>query len=207
MQLKFKKSVLLFITFFTCSILQLTQVLAQDWHFKLGISHVTGLSNIVDQWEKNKKYEGYMVLDSFESPIGFVFEPYFEVNKNIEIGLGIGPFALALGDMEYWDIPLNFDLKGKLITDTAVTPFIIAGLRYHITDGDYVEGSSMGFLFGGGLEFKVNEATTMGLEIAYDTSEIEYIKYSGYDYYYGGYKRSVENIKPTELMITLFALF
>jgi len=200
------KSIVILIVAFTCSIIfQLSHVFAQDCHFKLGISHVTGLSNIVDQWEKNKKFEGYKVLDSFESPIGFVFEPYFEVNKNIDIGLGIGPFALAFGDMEYWDIPLNIDLKGKLVTGSAVTPFLIAGLRYHITDGDYVESSSIGFLFGGGVEFKVNEATTFGLEIAYDASEIEYVKYSGYNYY--GYKRSVENIKPSELMITLFALF
>jgi len=179
--------------------------LAKEWHYKVGLAYQTGISDIGELWEKNK-YEiyGHNNFDKIEFPFGIFIEPYYKINNIFNLGVGIGPSSFVLGDMEYWDIPISLIIEYKMLPMTkTIFPFFKTGLKYHIVDGDYVEGSEIGLLLGCGFEVHLKKQI-LGLEMSYDTSEIEYTKSRCVCCYETG---TIEKIKASELIISVFARF
>ena len=174
---------------------------AADWRFPLGLTYVSGLADVKDIYEANMEAEGYYVVWDIESPIGISFHPYAQFDSGFGVGFGIGPLMLIIGDREFFDIPIGLDFRYTFIPTANTSPYIRAGGRYHAASGDYVEGTTPGFFGGVGLEFLRNKKVNMGIEISYDSSEIEMEKKSGL------YTSTTENIQPCDLMISIFAIF
>ncbi|OQY58072.1 MAG: hypothetical protein B6245_13695 [Desulfobacteraceae bacterium 4572_88] len=108
--------------------------------------------------------------------------------------LCLDPFMMIYGDVDFFNLPVNMNCRYTFIPKSKVSPYIRAGVSYHLANGDYVVGKSAGFLGGIGFEF-----FNMGLEVSYDTSEIEIENLSHGD--------STENIKPCEWALSFFFLF
>jgi len=157
----------------------------------------------MDIMESNKEAEGYEV-DTFEWPVGISYQPYYQFDNGLGIGIGIGPIQLIMGDMELYNVPICADVRYKLFIDRSVSPYVRAGLAYNIVSGDYVDSSNPGFFGGIGIEFAQLSAVGFGIEVLYNASEIEMEKYSSRYYY--NYVIKTEEIKP-EVMVSIYAIF
>jgi len=176
---------------------------AGEWRHPLGLSYVSGFSDIMDVMEKNKEIEGYDV-DSFLWPIGISYHPYYQIDGGLGIGFGIGPIQLIMGDLELYNFPISVDVRYKLLPESNISPYGRAGIAYNIVSGDYVDSSKAGFLGGIGVEFNQQSVVGWGIEVLYNASEIKMEKYtgSGWDYRLDG----TEEIKP-EVQISVFVIF
>ena len=82
-----------------------------------------------------------------------------------------------------------------------ISPYVRAGGKYNMASGEYVESSSIGFFGGVGIEFSRTSKPSWGLEVAYDTSEIELKKYKTTSSF------NKEKVKPGDLLVSVFMIF
>jgi hypothetical protein len=178
---------------------------AADWRFPLGLSYASGLSDVKDLHIKNLEVEGYMVDEKLNWPIGLSFQPYVQFENGLGIGLGIGPMEFVLTNVSsFYNFPVEADLRYTFLKSAKTSPYVRLGARYSIASGDYVKSSSPGAFGAIGFVFNKN----IEIEVAYDTSEIEFKNYvlhrsNYYDYYVPG----TTKIKPYGLMISVMGIF
>ncbi len=175
---------------------------AADWRFPLGPTFVSGIGDVVDIYEDNLQAEGYLVTTIDPLPVGISFHPYAQFESGFGVGFAVGPLMIISGDREFFDIPIGLDFRYTFIPTANTSPYIRAGGRYHAASGDYVEGTTPGFFGAFGVEFSRDKRVNMGIEISYDSSEIELEKKKQYPY-----TSTRENIQPCELMFSIFVIF
>ncbi len=175
---------------------------AADWRFPLGLTYTSGFGDVVDIYEDNLKAEGYLVTTTESLPVGISFHPYAQFDSGFGVGFGVGPLMIIYGDREFFDIPIGLDFRYTFMPTANTSPYIRAGGRYHAASGDYVEGTTPGFFGGFGVEFLRDKRVNMGIEISYDSSEIELEKKKRYPY-----TSTTENIQPCGLMLSIFVIF
>lgn len=181
---------------------------AADWRFPVGLTYINGFGDVVDLYEDNLEAEGYIVDTSLEFPVGISFQPYVQLDNGVRFGAGVGPIAFIGGDASFYDIPINVNAGYIFFPSANISPYVRGGLMYHIAGGDYVEGTSPGLFGGIGVEFSRKKSVSFGVELSYDTSEIEFEKYSSDSYYYWNSDKSgTEDIKPYGLMFSIFVVF
>ncbi|MEW5802674.1 MAG: hypothetical protein AB1847_11300 [bacterium] len=178
---------------------------AVDWRFPVGLTYISNFQDIADLHENNLEAEGNVTTSTDAVPVGLAFNPYVEFDFGLGIGIGVGPLMMVLGDTEFINVPLKFDVR-YAIPQLSVSPYVRAGVSYNAASGDYVESSTPGLFLAGGVEFLRNKVVGFGLELSYDSSEIEFEKYTASSYYYG-YTSEPEKIKPGEFTISLYAVF
>jgi hypothetical protein len=171
---------------------------AADWRFPLGLTYASGFGDVMDIYEDNLKAEGYYVYSTDYSPVGISFHPYAQFESGFGVGFGVGPLMIISGDREFFDIPIGLDFRYTFIPTANTSPYVRAGGRHHLASGDYVEGSTPGFFGGFGIEFLRDKKVNMGIEVSYDSSEIE-LERRRYN--------TTEDVKPSELMVSIFAIF
>jgi hypothetical protein len=77
-----------------------------------------------------------------------------------------------VGDVDYYDVPLQLTGGYSLFKDANVRPYLRAGLSYHFNDGDYVESSAgLGFIGAVGLEFGKPGRVSFFAEASIDSAE------------------------------------
>ena len=172
-----------------------------DWRFPLGLTYVSGFKDVMDIYEDNMEAEGYDVY-KWAWPVAITFHPYAQFDSGFGIGFGIGPLMIIMGDRDFFDIPIGLDFRYTFIPTANTSPYIRAGGRYHAASGDYVEGTTPGFFGGFGVEFSRDKRVNMGIEISYDSSEIEIEKKERYRY-----TSRTEDIQPCGLMVSIFVIF
>ncbi|MFQ5901459.1 MAG: hypothetical protein ACE5IH_07885 [Thermodesulfobacteriota bacterium] len=171
---------------------------AADWRFPVGFTYISGIGDIADNYEDNLEAEGYWVISVDAIPIGISFHPYVQFDNGFRVGTGIGPAMLIYGDADFFNIPINLNGGYTFFPSANTSPYVRGGIMYHIASGDYVEGTTPGFFGGIGVEFLRNRRVGFGIEIAYDTSEIELEK---------KVNNTTEDIQPIGLMVNIFAIF
>ncbi len=188
---------------------------AKGWRFPVGLAYVSGLHDVSDLYEENLKANNYEISDSpWEWPVGIVFNPYYEFGSGFRIGTGLGPMAyiVTIGADEnysYFNLPVNANIGFTLFPKSSVAPYIRGGFMYNLASGDYVESSSPGLFGAVGIEFMRNRKVALGIEIAFDTSEVEFEKHTRNSSSSWSSSTSVEyvDIKPNDVMISIFAAF
>ncbi len=100
-----------------------------------------------------------------------------------------------------FDVPVGLTGGYAFFTDSAVSPYVRGGVRYHITGGDFADSSSPGLYVAGGINFFSNKAVNLQLEVAYDGSKVTY---TAPDFYGGGFEKEIE---PGGLLISIRAAF
>lgn len=180
--------------------------MAADWRFPVGLSYVSGFSDVVDLYEGNLEAEGYIVDTTWEFPVGVTFQPYAQMENGLRIGFGFGPMAFILSDSSFFDIPVNVNGGYTFAPSSDFSPYIRLGMAYHLAGGDYIESASPGLLAGIGFEFKRNSPVGFGIEFTYDASEVEFASYEE-SYYWYDYSESTKDMKPYKSMVSLFVRF
>lgn len=138
------------------------------WRFPLGISFVSGETEVGDYYEDELGLEGNML------PIGLSFAPYYQFAHGSRLGVDLGPvsFIRVESEIESWDIPVALSYGFRFLPDAFVSPYLRAGVKYHIFTGDRVEDSKPGAFGAAGLEFFRTEKFFVSLEVGYDGSEV-----------------------------------
>jgi hypothetical protein len=192
---------------------------AAEWRFPIGLSFISGLTEISDLRYNNMEALGYATTEWFDWPLGFTLQPYYEFDNGLGIGTGIGPGIFALeGEFSFTNIPVGLDLRyifshssntSLYIKNTSF--YIRAGARYNIASGEFVKSSSPGAFGAIGIEFNRMKSLGLGLELAYDASEIEFEKFEKHyldsEGNFWDYTVSTVKIRPTGIMLSFLAIF
>ncbi len=202
-----RKNVLVFgILFFAIMFFVSSTARSADWRFPLGLSYISGFGDISDIHEDNLKAEyGGVTKSSDPMPVALTFHPYIQFDNGCGAGVGIGPMMLIIGDTDFFNLPIKLDFRYTIIPRANISPYVRVGGSYHLASGDYVEGSSPGVFGCVGVEFLRKKVVSIGLEISYDTAEIELEKMYGYSW--SASPSTIEKIEPCGLMISIFAVF
>ena len=148
-------------------------VTAGEWRIPVGISFVSGVGDITDQYEDNLQADGYITESVDGLPIGISFQPYYEFDSGLGIGLGLGPVMFIYGDVDFLNLPVNVCLRYAPMKKSRASVYFRAGASYNMANGDYVEDSKVGFIGAIGIEFMRDRAVGFGIEAGYDSSTIE----------------------------------
>lgn len=142
-----------------------------DWRFPIGITYANGIYDVTDAIDENP-----FVSVEATVPLGVSLRPYAEFTDiGIGIGASVGPAMLGLGDYSFYVVPVGFDVRYTFFRQSKVAPYVVAGVRYAIAGGDFVDTGNVGFFGGVGVELfrKPNGGIALGLEVGYDSSTVE----------------------------------
>lgn len=130
--------------------------------------------------------------------IGMICHPYKEFTNGIRIGPGIGPLILLFGDAHHIEVPINMTIGRSFFPNSNYSPYLKAGISYHIAFGDYLAASKPGLYGGIGIEILNKKQLHLGFETAYDGAVVEIENRTN---------KSNQKIKTGELTIFLYADF
>jgi len=167
-----KKRILILALALAMGLLLIQPATAGEWRIPFGLSYVGGASEFLDQVEENLEDEGY-TTDTFIWPVGLTVQPYYEYDFGLGVGFGLGPLVMLAGDADATLLPVNACLRYAFMPRAKVTPYLRTGLSYIIASGDYIEGSSAGFIGAVGVEFLRHKRVGVGFEIGYDSAVVE----------------------------------
>lgn len=170
-------------------------VLAEGFSAGVTVSYLSGTSELSDLLESNLDNDPNMPLnlrgdaDVDVSPIGFSFRGKYQTSFGLRTDLGVGPIIFALdsrddglnSDFSYFELPVSATVGYNFLPQGDLTPFIRAGLGYHIVDGDNDIGANVGLVAAVGLEFSRNNRIAWGLEVGVDNSSIEFIDLANFN--------------------------
>jgi hypothetical protein len=174
---------------------------AGQWRFPVGLTYISGVGDIVDQYEDNLQAEGYST-DSVEGiPVGISLQPYYEYDSGLGIGFGFGPLMLIIGDVDFLNVPVNVCLRYALMSKSSTSVFFRAGMATNLVSGDYVEDSQIGLLGAVGVEFMRNRAVSVGIEIGFNSSTIELEDHTASN------PNDTKEFEPTGFTASVYAVF
>lgn len=190
------------ISFFHCTVLPAQ---AAEWRLPVGISYLSGLSDVNDLHDHNLEAEGYTVNShKFVWPLGITLQPYLLFDNGLGLGLGFGPCMFSLGgEYSFSNIPIGLHLRYIIFQSEETSPYARIGFHYNIASGDYVESSSPGLFGAIGYEFRRNRNLGLGVEIAYDTSKIKFDQY----YLNSSHDMGTKEIRPYGIILDIFITF
>lgn len=174
---------------------------AGDWRFPVGLAYVSGMEDIVDQFEENLEAEGFITESADGLPFGVSIQPYYEMDSGLGVGIGIGPPMWIGGDVDFFNLPVNFSLRFAFMNQSNTSLYLRAGVSYNMASGDYVEDSNVGFVGAVGIEFMRKRAVGLGIEVGYDNAFIELEDLTTID------PNDTEEFEPVGFTASIFAVF
>ena len=171
---------------------------ADEFWFRVQVSYLSGFSDLVDQYKDNIDADV-----SWSVPVGISLFPHYQWDNGLQLGVGIGPAMIIMGDATHWEVPLSLTLGYTLFPDKAISPYIRVGPSYHVAGGDFYDSSDLGVVAAVGVEFLQNEHFRFGVEGAYDSATTNIKTRNGP---FGGVE-GTRGIKTAEFSIGLFFQF
>lgn len=165
-----------------------TPSLAGDMRFGVGLSYATGVNDVVDYYEENLEREGYEV-DASAFPLGISHTGHYQFDGGMRLGYGVGPGFVISGDIDHVELPLQASIGYTFAPSANTSPYIFAGPTVHFLNGDHVNtNAATGAIIGVGIEFARNSSVSYVLEIAKDTTKVDFeqVTYGYYSYYING---------------------
>lgn len=174
---------------------------AADWRFPVGLGVVSGFYDVQDLYEDNLEAEGYQTDSVQGLPLGIVFRPNVEFENGLGLGIDMGPFMMIMGDSSFYNLPVNANMRYTFIPRANISPYVRVGLMTNLSGGDYVEGNELGLSASIGIEFFRKKVVGMGIDLTYNTADIEFEKKSVFG------PDTMEKINPSEFTLAFFAVF
>lgn len=162
------------IIFVTWALLLAGSVHAGEWDFGVGVSYVSGISDVADLYEENLEAETSSEVDVIDIPIGAGFIARYQADSGLLFHVGIGPAFIIAGDADHTEIPISATIGYSFIRDGDTSPYIRIGVVDHSVSGDYVESSDSGTLAAIGVEFGRKQGLNWGIELSADDSTVEF---------------------------------
>lgn len=147
---------------------------ASEWDFGVGVSYVSGISDVVDIYEDNWEFENSGEVDTFAIPIGVSFVGRYQADSGLMVHLGVGPAFIIVGDADHTEIPFSATIGYAFSPQGDSSAYARIGVVAHSVSGDYVEDSEPGTLAAIGIENGRNGGVNWGLEVSVDDSEVEF---------------------------------
>lgn len=147
---------------------------ADEWDFGVGVSYVTGISDVVDLYEDNYEAENPGDVDVFTIPIGVSFVGRYQADSGLMFHVGVGPAFVIVGDADHTEIPFSATVGYAFSPQGDSSAYARVGVVAHSVSGDYVEDSEPGVLAAIGIENGRNGGVNWGLEVSVDDSEVEF---------------------------------
>jgi len=168
------------------------------WRFALGYSYLSNVKELKDSYKHLAKDAGEN-NSIYNTSMSICFQPYYQFQSGLRAGAGVGPLILLIGDAYHVQMPLNMTVGYSFFMDSNISLYLRTGISYHIASGDYYASSKPGFFSGIGIEILNTEPLHIGLEIAYDASEIKLDRASD--------QAGHQKIKTGEVMLFIYADF
>jgi len=159
---------------------------AGEWQFAPGLTYASGISDVIDQIEANETIDGDTNPDITNVPVGIGFFSHYQFDSGMRLGFGLAPLFVVSEDVSYTEIPLYATVGYTFFPASNVSPYIFGGYAAHYVDGDYVsdDGQFSGAVYGVGIEFARNKRLSYVLEIARDTTEVDFELWLHDGYYF-----------------------
>ena len=168
--------------FLVCASTLSTSAQCDDWKFGAQLSYISGINDVRDLYKSNLRYEHSADIEEEESlPIGLGFRSVYHSDNGARIDLSVGPFAIIFGDVDHVELPIAGSIGYNFNPSGTITPYVRAGLAYHFINGDYVEDSDVGLIGAVGIEFGHGKRFSWGLELAIDTTTVEFEELGAYE--------------------------
>lgn len=140
----------------------------------IGLAYVSGFDDIVD-W-----YDSWPSIEGDGLGLGLFYYMTYNMDSGLRFDGGLGPIAVATGDIDYLDIPVRLTVGYTFLTDKKVRPYVRLGASYHIFDADYAtDDADLGGFGAIGLEFGKRGRFSGFAELSHDTAE------ATFKYHYG----------------------
>lgn len=175
--------------------------MSAEWRLPVGLAYTSGFQDIVDQYEENLRSQGYSTDSVGGLPVGLSFQPYYEFDSGVGLGMGVGPAMMIFGDTDFFDLPLNLNLRYTPMPEADTSIYLRGGVSYNLASGDYVDSSQAGFLGALGVEFRRNKRVGYGFEVGYDSSTIRL------DDHIGLGLNLTKKIRPVGFTANVFVVF
>jgi len=174
---------------------------AGEWRIPVGLTYVSGIGDIVDQYEDNLQADGFLTESADGIPVGISLQPYYSFDSGLGIGVGLGPTMLIYGDVDFFNLPVNLSLRYTFMPRANTSVYLRAGVSHNMASGDYVEDTQVGFIGAAGVEFMRQKAVGFGMEIGYDSSTIELEDRTTAD------PNDTKEFEPVGFTVSIFAVF
>jgi len=174
---------------------------AGEWRFPVGLTYVSGIGDIVDQYEDNLQADGFLTESADGLPFGVSIQPYYQMDSGFGVGFGVGPTMWITGDVDFFNLPVNLSMRYAFMNKSDTSLYLRAGISHNFANGDYVEDSNIGFVGALGVEFMRNKVVGFGIEAGYDSSVIELEDRTTAN------PNDTKEFEPVGFMISLFAVF
>lgn len=154
------------------ALLLISPVKAGEWDYGVGVSYVSGISDVADVYEDNLNTGPFTSVDVILIPIGPGFVSRYQADSGITVNLGVGPVFLIAGDASHTEVSFSATVGYSFNKDGDTSPYIRVGAVAHSVNGDYVVSSDPGLLAATGVEFGRNQGLNWGIELSVDDSTV-----------------------------------
>jgi hypothetical protein len=163
-------------------------VQAGQFFFPVGLSYSYGSQQATDKLADYYRNDGFNV-DQTTVPIGLSFNPFYEWDCGLGVGLSLGPTAFLVVDenVNYgsshtdttrfsYAVPVGGFVRYTLFRHKSVSPYVRVGVKYPFAGGDNLEAANVGPFGVVGVDLWRNKMVGMSVEVGYDASQIR-VKY------------------------------
>jgi len=146
---------------------------ADEWTVGPGVAYVSNINHVLDIYKADVKAQGKTVEVDTALPVGISFDADYQLNTGLRIGGGVGPYFRLSGDVKHFELPISGTVGYLFMPDQNQSPYVKAGIVYHIASGDFYESSTPGLLLAGGFDFARRSPLSATVQLSFDTSKVE----------------------------------
>lgn len=153
-----------------------------EWAIGPGVSYASGISDVLDVYERNLLARpGVVDVDTVSIPIGFGLFSRYQADSGLRFDAGVGPAFITLGvesdsvgDADHFELPVYATVGYTFSPGSDRSAYARAGLAYHIVSGDFEVGSDPGLFAAVGMELGRDDGSPWGFEVSIDDSTVEF---------------------------------
>src|SRR6266576_6156379 len=146
---------------------------ADEWTVGPGVAYVSNINHVLDIYKADVRAQGKTVEVDTALPVGISFDADYQMSTRLRIGGGVGPYFRLRGDVKHFELPISGTVGYLFMPESNASPYVKAGLVYHVASGDFYESSTPGLLIAGGFDFARRSPLSGTIQLSFDASKVE----------------------------------